>query len=271
MAIEPVAGTVADPLDLVRRLVGARAQHAGTAEPAGRVVEVEADDVGQPAGEPRIFGAPPPIMIGGPACWTGRGSPANPRRRRAHRARRSAPPTSGHAARRRTRRAWRCARRAAAIATPSPSYSSRTHPAPSPTSSRPSDSTSRVAISLASTTGWWKSQAKTRQPTRNVDVRAAAIAIDVSGAIDRAVTGGVRDRTRPEVVVGREQRGVAGVLGAPARCRTTRAPRRLRTPAGRTGTVALASSPPMIYLTMTLVTRTALDRVGRPDVLACSL
>jgi hypothetical protein len=71
---------------------------------------------------------------------------------------------------------------AVSIGMPRPSYSSRTHPAPRPTSTRPFESTSRVAISLASTTGWWKSQANTRHPTRSVVVLAAATAIDTSGA-----------------------------------------------------------------------------------------
>ena len=50
---------------------------------------------------------------------------------------------------------------ALAKAMPACSYSSRIQPAPIPTCSRPPDSTSRVASSLASTAGWRKSWSST--------------------------------------------------------------------------------------------------------------
>src|SRR5256885_1653153 len=57
---------------------------------------------------------------------------------------------------------------------PACSYSGFSQPAPNPSSRRPSESTSSVAASLASRTGWRKSLSNTRLPTRNVLVASAA-------------------------------------------------------------------------------------------------
>ena len=65
---------------------------------------------------------------------------------------------------------------------PAWSYSSRSQPEPSPSSKRPLESTSMVAASLASTTGWRKSLEKTSEPTRSRVVASAAAVSAGTGA-----------------------------------------------------------------------------------------
>ena len=215
--VEPVAGAGPHPGQLLLRLGGTGAGDARRAEPAGRVVEVDADDVGEAAGEREDALAPAAdedrrvrLLDRERAARRSRGRARTCRRRRPRH--RSSAPSSA----RRPRPAGRCARPARSIGTPSPSYSAATQPAPSPTSTRPSESMSSVASSLASTTGWCRSTLKTRQPTRRLgrDRRGGRHRRD-RGDVDRAMPGRLGDRAGAEVVIGREQRAVAEVLGAP--------------------------------------------------------
>ena len=65
------------------------------------------------------------------------------------------------------------------------SYSWRSHPAPRPTCSRPSESTSSVASSLARTAGSRKSWASTVWVIRRVEVASATACPAMSGAKGR--------------------------------------------------------------------------------------
>ena len=197
---------------------------------------------------PRIRGEPPPIMIGGPGCCTGSGQPGETRDVDVVAVdRRSARPTSARASTSTYSASLAMRTPGRSIGTPSPSYSSRTHPAPSPTSSRPSDSRSSVAISFASTTGMMEvagehpapDAQRGRASRRHRDRRQRR-------QIDRTMAGGVGDRARTEVVIGGEQRRVAGVLGPPDGVEPLRRRRRPRTPAARSGTVAGSCTPSLI-------------------------
>ena len=151
--------------------------------------------------------------------------------------------SSGPSSARRPRRGGRCARPAESIVTPSPSYSAATQPAPSPTSSRPSESRSSVAISLASTTGWWRSTLNTRHPTRSRGGhRGGRRHRRDRRDVDRPVARRVGDRAGTEVVIGGEQRAVAEVLGSPGESRATPCPTWPRRPGRRSETGVVRGS-----------------------------
>ena len=130
------------------------------------------------------------------------------------------------------------------IVTPSPSYSAATQPAPSPTSRRPSESMSSVASSLASTTGWWRSTLKHAAADAQVGRRRGGRGHRRDrGHVDRSVARRLGDRAGAEVVVGREQRAVAEVLGPAGDRRSTPCRTWPRRPGRRSGTGAVRQQP----------------------------
>ena len=95
------------------------------------------------------------MMMGGEGCCTGTGWPLKPLAVTWGPATSSASPVK-NALRKATVSARRAMRVGASdMVRPMASYSLATQPAPMPSSSRPSDSRSSVAIDFASTTGWW--------------------------------------------------------------------------------------------------------------------
>ena len=196
---------------------------------------------------PRIFGAPPPIMIGGPGRWTGCGRPANPLTSTYSPCMSICSPdqwariTSTYSAElgdAHARPRHRHAEPVVLVAHPSGTEPDLEPPVGQHVERRhllgEHDRVMEVAGEHPA------ADAQRRRPRGGHRDRRQR------GHVDRSVTGRLGDRTRPEVVVGTEQRGVAEVLGTLHACRTSSAAERLRTPARRTGTVAARHRPPSI-------------------------